>query len=267
MATGKLYMAVFVAAFTALVSCSDKDPLPPPGAKPVTDQYEVRVRDIVVTNSPSPYYGFAYNDSGYVTSLNYASSLYIYHYYYKNQRIDSVTSTSTDARYLLYNYTGKLVTSVDQFNDAGKWLVASIQYDQQNRVSKMTWRQKSATEFDKVSEFTYYDDGNVKQLKTTYPTTGITSVVDYEAYDNKRGVDGFNIFKDFMDHVILLPGVRFQYNNPVRMKIVSGPNERIIRHDYVYRDSLPIERNSHTQVTAGPSAGQAFTVHTTFSYY
>lgn len=267
MRTEKTGCLLVVILLLTAVACRDKDTGPSPNTPHLSDQQTVRVKEIVVRNSPSPYYHFTYDDSGYVTSLNYSSSLYYYEYFYKNQRIDSVTSSSIDARYLLYRYNDQKVTSVLQYDLTGLRQTVSIQYDNRNRVIKMEWRPTSSPPEEKLTEFEYYDNGNVSRMKTTYPVSGITSTVTYEAYDNKRSVDGFGIFKEFFDHVILLPSVRLQYNNPTRMKIVSGPNERTIQHDYVYQDSLPLQRNSTTQVTAGSSAGQTFTGQTTFSYY
>lgn len=267
MRTQHLMATVIMASFMMQVSCHCKDPLPPADKKPPSDRIDVPLKEIAVRNSPSPYYGFTYNDSGYVKSINFSSGLFIYNYYYKNNLIDSVTSNSTDARYLLYRYSAQLVKSVQQFDDSGLRLTVFISYDRFDRVIRMEWRPTSTPPDEKIVEFEYYDNGNLKRMKSTYPGSGITTIVDYEAYDNKRGVEGFGIFKDFMDHLIFLPRAKFQYNNPVRMKVVSGPNERIIRHEYVYRDSLPVERNSTTQVTAGPSAGQQFTIYTAFTYY
>jgi len=267
MRTQHLTIAVIMVLYMMQASCHCKDALPPAVKHPPTDRVDVPLKEIVVRSSPSPHYGFTYNDSGYVKSINFSSGLFTYNYYYKNNLIDSVTSNSTDARYLLYRYSAQLVKSVQQYDDTGLRLTVFIDYDRFDRVTKMEWKPTSAPPDEKIVEFEYYDNGNLKRMKSTYRASGISSVVDYEAYDNKRGVEGFGIFKDFMDHLVFLPRAKFQYNNPVRMKVVSGPNERIIRHEYVYRDSLPVERNSITQVTAGPSAGQQFTGHTTFTYY
>lgn len=261
---GRLLLAVLLLSIAA---CCDKDAGPLPDITSVTDQQNVRVKEIVVRNSPSPYYHFTYDDSGYVTTLRYSDDLYVYDYFYKNRRIDSVTTSSTDARYLLYRYNDHKVTSVLQYDNTGLRQTVSIKYDNRNRVIRMEWQPTSSPPFEKFTEFEYYDNGNVSHMKTTYPASGTTSTVTYEAYDNKMNVDGFGIYQDFFDHLIFLPAVKFQQNNPTRMKVVSGPNERTIQHDYTYQGSLPIQRNSTTQVTSGPGSGQNFTAQTTFSYY
>lgn len=256
-----------VIVLLSVASCCNKDAAPSPTSTPISDKQDVRLRELSIQNSPTPYYGFTYDDSGYVTSLNFASGLSIYFYFYKNGRIDSVRTSLPDSTYLLYRYTGDQVSSVLEYNFSGLRQTTFIRYDSRGRVSRMEWRPIVTGLFEKTKEFTYYDNGNLSQMTSTYPSTGNTSIVTFEAYDNKRNVDGFDVYKEFFDHMIFLPTVRFQINNPTRMKMVTGINERVVQQSYVYRDSLPLERNAAMQVTGGPSTGQSFTSRTTFSYY
>ncbi len=234
---------------------------------PVTDQQSVRLKEIVVLNSPTPYFHFGYNNASYIANLSYSSGRHVYNYFYEKGRIDSVSSSSADASYLLYQYNGQQVKSVQQYDATGLKKTVLITYDNLNRVIKMEWRAISSAVVEKLVEFQYYDNGNLSQMKKIYPGSRVTSTTLYQAYDTKRNVDAFSIFQDFAEQVILLPAVRFQYNNPTKMEVTSGANERIIEHTYLYNDSLPVERNSVTRVTAGPSAGQIFTGKTVFSYY
>lgn len=256
-----------VIVLLTVASCCNKNETPSPTLKPISDKQDVRLRELSIQNSPTPYYGFTYDDSGYVTSLNFASGLCIYFYFYKNGRIDSARTSLPDSTYLLYRYTGDQVSSVLEYGLTGLRQTTFIRYDNKGRVSRMEWRPISTTLFEKTKEFTYYDNGNLSRMTSTYPATGNTSIVAFEAYDDKRSVDGFDVYKEFFDHMIFLPTVRFQINNPTRMKLITGINERMVQQSYVYRDSLPLERNAAMQVTAGPSSGQSLTSRTTFSYY
>lgn len=255
-----------VALALGLSACCDKDGAPA-GSQPLTDRQSVRLKEIVIRNTPSPYYAFEYNDSGYITRVSFEDDMVVYNYFYKNRRIDSVTTSMTDAAYLLYRYQDQKVIRVEQYDQTRLRQVTHIHYDSRNRVSRMEWRPTTSPPEEKNTTFEYYDNGNLSRMISTYPANGLSTTVTYDAYDNKRNVDGFGVAKDFSEHLILLPAVRVQINNPTRMKIVSGPNERTITYDYTYRDSLPLQRNGTGQVTAGPNAGQSYTTQTTFTYY
>lgn len=250
-----------------LAACCDKDPDQGPGEEPVSDRYKVLLKEVNVRQSANPYYYFTYDDSGYATSLSYQEDMYVYQYYYKNGRIDSVTSSSTDARYFLYKYTNQRVSRVLQYDDTGLRLTVLLQYDPKGRVTRMDWQPSTPSPEEKHTAFTYYENDNLKRLETSYPATAQVSIVDFEAYDNKESVDDFGVYREFLEHVILLPGVRFQVNNPTRTKAIHGPLVRESSLRYVYKGSLPIERHSETRVTAGPTAGDSYTGFTSFTYY
>ncbi|WP_315818815.1 hypothetical protein [Paraflavitalea speifideaquila] len=249
------------------VACSDKDPGPVPCEIAGTDRFVVLLKEVNVRNTATPFYHFTYNDSGYVTRLSYHEDMYVYEYFYKSGRIDSVTSSSTDAKYFLYRYTNQRVSSVQQYDNAGLKITISIRYDDRGRVTHMDWQPVNNGPDEKHTVLTYYDDGNVKRVESSYPATAQVSISDFEAYDNKKCVDGFAVSRDFLEHVILLPQVRFQLNNPTRTKSVNGPFVREAQFNYVYHGNLPIERHSVTRVTAGPTAGDSYTGFTSFTYY
>jgi hypothetical protein len=249
------------------VACCDKDPGPGPGETGGTDRFDVLLKEVNARNVASPFYHFTYNNEGYVTRLSYHEDMYVYEYFYKKGRIDSVTSSSTDARYFLYRYTNQRVSSVLQYDNSGLKLTVSIRYDDRGRVTHMDWQPVNNGPDEKHTVFTYYEDGNVKRVENSYPATGLVGITDFEAYDNKKCVDGFAVYRGFLEHAILLPSVKFQLNNATRTKSVDGPYVRESQLNYVYRDNLPIERHSVTRVTAGPSAGDSHTGFTSFTYY
>lgn len=249
-----------------LSACCDKDD-PGAGGKPVTDRFTVLLREVNVRQSASPFYYFRYDDSGYVTQLSYAEDMYVYHYYYKQGRIDSVTSSSTDARYFLYRYTSQRVSRVEQFDDQGLRLTVFIRYDERGRVKQMYWQPASSQPAEKHTVFTYYGNGNLKHLENTFPATAQTTIVEFDAYDEGKAVDDFGVYKGFLEHLILLPGVRFYYNNPTRVKESNGVDVRLTSLQYQYRGSLPVEKRSATQVIEGPSAGTSYSGFTAYTYY
>ncbi|WP_276479652.1 hypothetical protein [Paraflavitalea pollutisoli] len=250
-----------------LFTCCGKNPGEPPGSKPVTDRYTVLLKAINVRQTASPFYHFTYDDSGYVTRISYNEDLHVYHYYYKGGRIDSVTSSSTDARYFLYRYSRQQVSEVLQYDDTGLRLKVLVRYDAKGRVSRMDWQPTGSGPDEKHSVFTYYDNGNLQRVENTYPATAQVTVVDFEAYDNGKAVDDFGICKGFLEHLVLLPGVRFYHNNPTRVKETNGVDVRMITLQYQYQGSLPVEKRSATQVTGGPATGDHYTGLTSYTYY
>jgi hypothetical protein len=265
MAVNNSVCVMLSALVVTMAACSKKDHTVPPGA-PATDQQTIRLKDIVTESEASPQFAFTYDDSGYVATASFAGDFFKYHYFYKNHRIDSVSTNSTDGTYLLYWYAGSLVNKVEQYDNGGLALTVSITYDRLNRVTNMEWKPVTSGTA-KTTTFDYYGNGNLHALKTFYPTTGITSLVTYQAYDDKKNVDGFAVFKDFFEHIVLLPAVKFQYNNATRVSMIRGINRIEIQNEYTYKDSLPTQQRATAQLTNGSGKGQTLTALTTYSYY
>jgi len=249
------------------VACSKKDhPNLPQLPTPHTDKQTVQLKEIVSQDEPSPHFAFTYDDSSYVSTASFAGNFVTYHYFYKNQRIDSVSTLLQDGTYLLYRYEGQQVTRVEQYGHTGLAQIISISYDRRNRVTSMEW--KPVTSGDgKTVTFDYYGDGNLHAMKSFYPASGLTALVTYEAYDDKKNVDGFAVFKDFFDHLILLPGVKFQYNNATKVSMLRGANKLDVQHEYTYNNDLPVQQKTTMHITDGTGKSQTLTGLTTYSYY
>jgi hypothetical protein len=247
-------------------ACSKRDIRLPGGIPPSTDQQTVKLKEIITENEPTPSFTFTYDDSGYVSTAGFAGELMTYRYFYKNQRIDSVSTSATNGTYLLYRYTGAFVSKVEQHDRNGLALTVAILYDRFNRVSSMEWRPVSSGTA-KTTTFDYYGNGNLHAMKTYYPATGTISLTTYQAYDNKKNVDGFAVFKDFFDHIVLLPSVRLQHNNPTKISMLRGNNRIEVQNEYTYSDDLPIQQRSTAQISDGSGKEQTLTTFTSFNYY
>ena len=121
--------------------------------------------------------------------------------------------------------------------------------------------------------FSYYTDGNLperrdrrhfiegKQAEALY-------IDRYELYDDKLNVDGFMLLHESSEHLVLLPGVRLQHNNPLKnIRTGDGINYEIT-YNYTYNaDKYPLQRAGSMLLTNGPQAGERFPVNASYSYY
>ena len=238
-----------------------------PGSQPPpTDQQTVKLREIITENEPGPSFNFTYDQAGYVSTAGFAGELVSYRYFYKNQRIDSVSTNAPDGTYLLYRYTGAFVSKVEQLDHHGLALIVAITYDRFNRVSSMEWRPVSSGTA-KTTTFDYYGNGNLHAMKTYYPATGNTSLTTYQAYDDKKNVDGFAVFKEFFDHIVLLPTVKLQHNNATRISMLRGNNRIEVENEYSYRDDVPVQQRSTARIKDGSGEEHTLTTLTSYSYY
>ena len=264
----KYTVSVMLSAIVLLaVACSKKDHgvITRPTI-PATDQQTVRLKEMVVQNEPTPHFAFTYNDSAYVSTISFAANLFTYRYFYKDRRIDSVSTSSTDGTYLLYRYEGELVTSIEQYDRDGLAMIVAIGYDKRNRVTNIEWKPLTSG-IPKTTTFEYYGNGNLYAMKTVYPASKTISLVSFEAYDDQKNVEGFAVFKDFFDHMTFLPAVKFQYNNPTKVSIIRGNNRIELQHEYTYKDSLPVQQKTTAQITDGSGKAQTLTGLTTYTYF
>lgn len=69
-------------------------------------------------------------------------------------------------------------------------------------------------------------------------------------------------------HMLLLPGVRLQKNNPLR-HIRSGSGIHYeINYNYIYNDlKRPVQKTGDAVFTNGPDAGLHFQTNPSFTYY
>jgi hypothetical protein len=124
--------------------------------------------------------------------------------------------------------------------------------------------------------FSYYADGNVMEIVEHRPAIEnrqpeTTSVDRFEQYDDKLNVDAFGlIHDDFLDHLVLLPGVTLQKNNPGKETFIGDGDGANFTVAYTYTfDSAgrPLTKNGTFVYTGGPDVGKVFPTLSTFSYY
>jgi hypothetical protein len=265
------------AGLAALLSACSADsvtsnPEPPPASA-------VLLKDIVIANLPSPYYHFEYDASGRITLASFASALTTYNVSYDHERISELrTNAVANPDRLVYTYDNAgRVALVKYTNVSGvvQTLVFLTYNGQQLSVLERDQRVTGGFIIDKVMSFSYYDDGNLFELKEHRPAVdGVqaeTNTIErFEQYDNNIiNVDGFSlIHDDFFDHLVLLPGVQLQKGNPGREVFTGDGDNFTVDYTYTF-DGLHRPRlkiGDFTYLT-GAKAGQHFPTLSQFSYY
>jgi hypothetical protein len=123
--------------------------------------------------------------------------------------------------------------------------------------------------------FTYYADGNLEEITELRPLIPIPGqsnanfVERFEQYDNKINIDGFSlIHNEFFDHLVLLPGVQFQKNNPRKFTHTGDDVDYKIEYNYVYNDrNAPLTKDGVGIWLSGPKLGQPFPSNFVYAYY
>ncbi|HEX3167771.1 MAG TPA: hypothetical protein VHQ93_15990, partial [Chitinophagaceae bacterium] len=91
----------------------------------------------------------------------------------------------------------------------------------------------------------------------------------FEKYDNKINVDGFGLLhNEFFDHLVLLPGVQLQKNNPGKETRTGNAENYAVNYIYTYNEkNLPLTKKGNLTILTGNNAGQQFETNSVFSYY
>jgi len=119
----------------------------------------------------------------------------------------------------------------------------------------------------------YNTDGNLFELTYHYlPINGQTEATfadRFEQYDSMINVDGFSlIHNDFFDHLILLPDVQLQKNNPRKETRTGDGLNYVVNYTYTYNnDNAPLIKAGELTISNGSDAGKKIQIRTTFSYY
>ena len=96
-------------------------------------------------------------------------------------------------------------------------------------------------------------------------------VTRFEEYDAGSNVDGLSVIQtDGYDHLVLLPGVHFQKNNPRRVTSTREGEIRKVEYAYQYDTDgkRPLSKTGDLSLTIdGTSAGPHLQLSTVFSYY
>jgi hypothetical protein len=128
---------------------------------------------------------------------------------------------------------------------------------------------------EKTTTLTYYENGNLFELKEDRPEVpaigqpAMIYVDRFSQYDDKVNADAFSLLHpEFFEHLVLLPGIWLQKNNPGRLtRTGDGVNYEIV-YSYTYNEKgLPLTKNGEGIFLSGTSTGQRFQSNAVFSYY
>jgi hypothetical protein len=263
-----------VIIFTGSSCKKERSTTTPPPAPPVQP---VLLKEINIPNLPSPYYHFEYNMTGQPVTASFASGLFMYDITYSGGNISEMKNTIivNKDRLQYYYDDADRVTTVSYADSTGiVYKNIQLTYNGQKLI-KSEREVKSGTGFiiEKTTTFLYHADGNLRELtEHRHPINGqveYTSVDRFEQYDNKINVDGFSLLhSEFFDHLVLLPGVHLQKNNPRKLTHTGDGLNYTIDYTYTYNDkNLPITKRGEATITTGPTAGQRFDTNSFFSYY
>jgi hypothetical protein len=237
----------------------------------------VLLKDIEIPHLPSPYYHFEYDLEGKVSFVSFASDFARYNIIYNGGRISEMRNNilvNKDTLRYTYDNAGR-VDAVKYINGAGTvYTVLFLTYDGQKLI-EIERDRKSGTGFiiDKILTMSYHPDGNLKELTYHYlPFNGQPEQIysdRFEQYDNKINVDAFGlVHNEFFDHLVLLPGVQLQKNNPGKETRTGDANNYSVDYIYTYNDrGLPLTKTGNFIYLTGADAGQRFQTNSLFSYY
>lgn len=262
-------------AAAVLVACGPDHP--PSPVEPPPAPTLVLLKDVVLSGLPSPLYHFAYDASGRIRAISYASELLSYDVTYVGNRITEIRSrVLANPDRLLYEYddAGR-VTVVRYANDSGVHTVVFLTYDGPRLATlERDHRVTGGFIIDKTMTMYYDGAGNLRELITHRPAidgeqTEVTTFDQFEDYDTGINVDGFSLLHDdFFDHLIVLPGVQLQKTNPRHVSHFGGGMNFVVDYSYSYdAHNRPIARIGNLTVTSGDQAGRSFGLSAQYSYY
>ncbi len=267
-----LIVFLLVSFFT---SCRKDKPIVP---ETPTDRVEIKLKDITWQHLPSPYYYFEYSDSGFINNASYSSFALSYDVYYTGSRIrETKNLVGAHKDRIQYTYDQNLVTVIKYINEAGIiYKRCFLTYNGSRQITRMEWELKIENlgyVMHRTVDFSYYPDGNLSELKDQrHAIQGIQTAnliqERFENYDQKKNVDGFTLLHRPDEHLVLLPSVVLQKNNPGKV-IRSGDGIHYeISYIYQYNSSqTPVSKKGDMLFTSGPDAGNHFENNVGFTYY
>jgi len=259
--------------FLASSSCKkETNPVPPPVK-------EVLLKELVIQNLPSPYYYFEYNASGQVNKAGFASGTRFYEMQYESNRLREMKNQGiTNRDRVIYEYDNQGRVVVIKLADEGGTVYkrSFLTFDVNNRLKELEWELKVGTigfAIERTLSFSYYPDGNLEERRDhRHFIDGRQSealyVDRFEEYDNNINVEGFSLLHDGNEHLVLLPGLKLQINNPLKNKRTGDGVNYNISYTYTYNTAkVPTNKKGDMLLINGPQAGQHFELNTSYSYY
>lgn len=173
-----------------------------------------------------------------------------------------------------YNSAGKV--EFIKYEDSTGFVYKTIDlfYDG-SRLVKMNRARNTGSGFvfEKEITMSYYADGNLENITYHFlPFNGQSETIStshFEKYDNKINVDGFSLVHDeFFDHLILLPGVQLQKNNPGKETRTGDGLNYSVDYHYTFNEyNEPMIKTGDLLISNGTQAGQRFQTSSSFTYY
>ena len=251
-------------------------PLPPP----TPQSPSVLLRDIVIERLPSPYYHFEYNTAGKISFVSFASGLKMYDVVYNGDKIIEMRNNIIIANKdrLQYRYDNEGRVSAINYADSAGIVYAKLHFTYAGQqLIKSERERKSASGFtiEKTLSMSYYADSNLMEITYHYPATEFNGQLEtnwgvrFEQYDDKINIDGFDLqHNEFFDHLILLPGVQLQKNNPRKGIRTGDGDDYTVDYTYTYNDrNAPLTETEELIYISGPNAGRIFQTRSLFTYY
>lgn len=280
----KYVLIVMVALFAFACKKETVNPAPGPGPinpppPPPPPATTIFLKDLVLSNLPSPYYHFEYDDQGRVNFVSFASNFNMYNVTYNGSKIAQMQNNiivNKDKLQYAYDNQGRLSTVIYFDSTGGSFWKRLTFFYIGNTLGAIEWKRKQGLTLvvEKTMTFSYHPDGNVHEIfhhrpanvLLNQPETNYTET--FENYDDKINVDGFMLtHNDFFDHFVLLP-VKLQKNNARKTTLTGTATNYEVVYTYTYNDkNVPTHRAGAGKLTSGPNSGQSFQLSSTYTYY
>ncbi|HMH23260.1 MAG TPA: hypothetical protein VK563_15855 [Puia sp.] len=265
---------LLVVSFVMIMVSCHKDPVVP--MDPPTNAPAVKLKDMNVRSLPSPYYHFDYTDSGNIARAGFSGGLAVYDISYAGKDILKMENKAGNRDRLQYGYANGELSAIQIINENGTlYRQCILTYAASHQLQRLEWEVRDGNGFapDQTMQFSYYPDGNLKELVNQFhpvgPQTASTSTDRFENYDDKVNADGFSLLQvDQNHHLILLPASGLQRNNPRRnIRTGDGINYQV-NYTYTYDAAgRPLVKTGDLLLTNGSDNGKHIETHTDFSYY
>lgn len=269
------YLLLLIVPMVFFSCKKDKYPTPPPPPDPPV--VPVLLKEIIIPNLPSPYYHFEYNTDGKAIFVSFASGDLMYDIVYVGGKISEMknnTMGNKDRLQYFYDNAGRV--DYIRYVDFNGFFYTRIFFTYDGpKLIKLEREMRSGAGFvlNKRLTMVYHADGNLKDL-TEYrpplsPQTEATYTYHFDEYDNKINADAFSLLHDEMvDHLILLPGVQLQKNNPRKASLTGDGLNYQIDYSYTYNEkNQPLTKRGEVLITNGPKVGERFQTNSAYSYY
>ena len=237
----------------------------------------LKLKDINARNLPPPSIILNMMTAEKLRLCDYSSGLRTYDVDYNGNHIESMENIADLSHCRLeYEYSNGDLLAVRVKDKDGVTLRHCIfSFSSSHQLQQMDWDVADGNVgfyLEQTLTFSYYADGNVMDIVThNYPVgpqAEATYTDRFENYDDHANADGFTLLHTTGHELVLIPGLKFQVNNP-RRNIHTGDGINFeINYSYTYDSKgRPTVKTGDVNFTNGANTGQHFESQSTFSYY